>query len=44
LLKKEVIFKKNLEEIFGERSFKKWKIVKKWKLIILSFYINLRVS
>ena len=23
LLKKEVIFKKNLEEIFGERSFKK---------------------
>jgi cell division protease FtsH len=28
LLKKEVIFKKNLEEIFGERSFKKEKILK----------------
>jgi hypothetical protein len=28
LLKKEVIFKKNLEEIFGERSFKKWKVLK----------------
>jgi len=28
LLKKEVIFKKNLEEIFGERPFKKGKILK----------------
>ncbi|MEO2056627.1 MAG: peptidase M41, partial [Flavobacteriaceae bacterium] len=28
LLKKEVIFKKNLEEIFGERSFKKEKRLK----------------
>ena len=44
LLKKEVIFKDNLEEIFGKRPFQKKEKSKKKKLIILSFYIDPRVS